>query len=212
MHLSILLAQQISCEKQDRILFQDIDLQINGGELVMLTGENGAGKTSLMRILVGLSVPNTGMVAINGFAVKDNVNLASQAIIYIGHKLGLSLLLSATENLAFYMHLIGEKCENTDHIMNVLCLLGLAGLEDLPLKNLSAGQQRRVALAKLWLNKRASLWVLDEPFTALDVATVEILEKHIEGFIEQQGAVIMTSHQANNIAVKQTTFDLEFAW
>jgi heme exporter protein A len=233
--LPILAAQQISCEKQDRILFQDIDLSINSGELVMLTGENGAGKTSLLRILVGLSLPNTGQVFINGQAIKDDITVATTGVVYVGHKLGLTGLLSPIENLQFYMSMIGTPCQDINEILHVLYLLGLDGLEDLPLKHLSAGQQRRVSLAKLWLNKSANLWVLDEPFTALDIATVSLLEKHIEGFLKQSngmknakglsgaqtkpknddienGAVIMTSHQATNIAHQQTIFDLEFAW
>ncbi|MFT6270665.1 MAG: heme exporter protein A [Alphaproteobacteria bacterium] len=210
--MPILAAQQISCEKQDRILFQDIDLSINSGELVMLTGENGAGKTSLLRILVGLSAPNMGQVFINGHEIKHDINLATTGIVYIGHKLGFSGLLSAIENLQFYMSMIGRPCQDTSEILEVLSLLGLDGLEDLPLKHLSAGQQRRVSLAKLWLNKGANLWVLDEPFTALDAATVSMLEHYIECFLKQNGAVIMTSHQATNIAHQQTVFDLEFAW
>jgi heme exporter protein A len=234
--LSILDAQQISCEKQDRILFQDIDLSINSGELVLLTGENGAGKTSLLRILVGLSRPSMGQVFINGQAVSRDVNLATAGIVYVGHKLGLSGLLSPLENLQFYMRLIGRPCQHSNEILEVLCLLGLDGLEDLPLKYLSAGQQRRVSLARLWLNKSANLWVLDEPFTALDLATITLVEKHIEGFLNQhseererdikasaftdgeidnpasKGAVLMTSHQATNINHQQTVFDLEFAW
>jgi heme exporter protein A len=183
--LPILAAQQLSCEKQDRILFQDIDFSISSGELVLLTGENGAGKTSLLRILVGLSSPNTGHVSINGHIIKKDINIATANIVYIGHKLGLSGLLSPVENLQFYMDLIGAPCHDTNEIFDVLSLLGLDGLEDLPLKHLSAGQQRRVALAKLWLNKSANLWVLDEPFTALDVATVSLLERHIENFLKQ---------------------------
>jgi heme exporter protein A len=96
--------------------------------------------------------------------------------------------------------------------MYVLSLLGLDGLEDLPLKNLSAGQQRKVSLAKLWLNKKANLWVLDEPFTALDVATVSLLERIIEDFLKKEGAVVMTSHQTTSISHPQTVFDLEYAW
>jgi heme exporter protein A len=210
--LPILAAQQVSCEKQDRVLFQDIDLSISNGELVIVKGENGAGKTSLLRILVGLSVPNTGQIFINQQNVNKDINLATLGVIYVGHKLGLSGLLSPLENLQFYLSMSGQLQTQTDEIFEVLSALGLDGLEDLPLKNLSAGQQRKVCLAKLWLNKSANLWVLDEPFTALDIATVNLLERHIEAFLANNGSVIMTSHQAISIVHPKTVFDLEYAW
>ena len=95
-------AVQLSCEKQDRILFQDIDLSIKTGELVLLKGENGAGKKSLLRILVGLSQPQNGNVRINQHDVQSDVNLASSQLVYVGHKLGLSALLNPIENLQFH--------------------------------------------------------------------------------------------------------------
>lgn len=210
--MPILAAQQLSCEKQDRILFQGIDLTIDSGDLVMLKGENGAGKTSLLRILIGLSSPNSGKVTINDYNVQSDLNSASMQLVYIGHKLGVSGLLSATENLSFYMEMIGHSTANKNYIYDILSLLGLDGLEDLPLKHLSAGQQRRVSLAKLWLHKSANLWVLDEPFTALDSATVAVLEAHIDDFLNNGGAVIMTSHQASNIKHEARVFELEYSW
>lgn len=210
--MPILAAQQISCEKQDRILFQDIDLTIDSGELVMLKGENGAGKTSLLRILIGLSAPSTGKVSINSHNVQADLNSASAQLVYVGHKLGVSGLLSAAENLFFYLEMIGQANRDAKETTDILSLLGLDGLEDLAVKNLSAGQQRRVSLAKLWLHQSANLWVLDEPFTALDTATVTILEAHIERFLQDGGAVIMTSHQASNIKHRCREFELEYAW
>lgn len=210
--MPILAAQQISCEKQDRILFQDIDLFIDSGELIMLKGENGAGKTSLLRILIGLSTPSSGNVVINNHSVQSDLNSASAQLVYVGHKLGISGLLSATENLSFYLDTIGQAKTDIKETLNVLSLLGLDGLEDLAVKHLSAGQQRRVSLAKLWLHQSANLWVLDEPFTALDTATVALLEAHIERFLQNGGAVIMTSHQATNIKHPMRQFELEYAW
>jgi heme exporter protein A len=210
--LPILAAQQISCEKQDRILFQDIDLTIDSGELIMLKGENGAGKTSLLRILIGLSAPSTGKVSINNHNVQGDLNSASAQLVYVGHKLGVSGLLSATENLFFYLDMIGQAKRDSKETMDILSLLGLDGLEDLAVKHLSAGQQRRVSLAKLWLHQSANFWVLDEPFTALDAPTVTLLEAHIEKFLQNGGAVIMTSHQATNIKHRSREFELEYAW
>lgn len=210
--MPILAAQQISCEKQDRILFQDIDLIINNGELVMLKGENGAGKTSLLRILTGLSAPTSGQVYINSHSTQLDINSASSRLVYVGHKPGLSGLLSATENLVFYVNTSGQAFIATTEILDTLSHLGLDGVEDLPLKNLSAGQQRKVGLAKLWLHKTANLWVLDEPFTALDAATVVLLEAHIEDFLQKGGAVIMTSHQASNIKHQSRELELKYAW
>jgi heme exporter protein A len=239
--LPVLVASQISCEKQDRTLFQDIDLSIESGELVLLKGENGAGKTSLLRILVGLSEPTTGTVKVEEHCVHSDINLASRHFMYAGHKLGISSLLNPIENLQFWAQLQGHVV-SLDNIMAILADLGLSGLEDLPVKNLSAGQQRRVSLAKLWLQDFANdtkqstlkaqkdaslpkdsrvqdskttqckLWVLDEPFTALDVNLVQQLEAHIAAFLNAGGAVIMTSHQAVSLQHRAKLFELEYTW
>ena len=207
----MLIAKQICCEKQDRILFQDFDLSIKSGELVLLKGENGAGKTSLLRILVGLSAPISGSVAINNIDVHAEPNQALQQVLYIGHKLGLNALLTPIENLQFFNQMCAYQ-NNNQFILETLDNLGLIGLDDVPVKSLSAGQQRRVALAKLWLHKSAKLWVLDEPFTALDVGLVNMLEQQILSFISSGGAVLMTSHQALSIQDHVRTVQMEYNW
>ncbi len=209
--LAVLSARDISCEKQDRILFENIHLQIEPGELVLLRGENGAGKTSLIRILVGLSQPQNGSVSINNFDVHKEINQASSQLIYFGHKLGISALLNPIENLSFWCKQHEVEADETT-IINTLGLLGLEGLETLPLKHLSQGQQRRVSLARLWLQNNSNLWVLDEPMTALDVNMVALVEAKITDFLQSGGAVLLTSHQRINIAHKQREFELEYRW
>jgi len=209
--LRVLLAQQVACEKSDRQLFSDINIELHSGQLLYVTGENGAGKTSLLRILVGLSQPAAGQVEINGHDVHKVVHSASEHLLYFGHKQGISQLLTATENLRFWcqQHAIDT---NDEAIHATLAELGLTGLEDIAVKNLSAGQQRRVALAKLWLKRDANLWVLDEPFTALDVHLIVELESKMAVFLHAGGTIVMTSHQALNIDYPMSNLHLEYSW
>lgn len=205
----ILEAENLSCEKQDRLLFVDLNLQVSSTQLVIIRGENGAGKTSLMRILVGLSEAISGQVHIGGHCVRKALGYASEYLVYVGHKLGFNDLLSANENLSYWCAL-HQKQVSAASIQSVLNELGLTGFEDVPLRQLSAGQQRKVALARTWLQKSAKLWVLDEPFTSLDVDTVSQLEAHIASFLDNGGAVIMTSHQYTKLEEKADMFELEY--
>lgn len=209
--MSVLSAQQLACEKSDRQLFSDINIELSAGQLLYVTGENGAGKTSLLRILVGLSAPSEGSVKIAGHDTHKDINSASNHLLYFGHKQGISQLLTPTENLKYWcqQHHINTK---EQAINTVLAELGLTGLEDIAVKNLSAGQQRRVSLAKLWLKPNASLWILDEPFTALDVNLIAELEAKITSFLQSGGAVIMTSHQTLNIDYPISKLHLEYSW
>lgn len=209
--MSVLSAQQVACEKSDRQLFSDINIELQPGQLLYVKGENGAGKTSLLRILVGLSAPSHGVVSINGHNVQKDLSAASEKLLYFGHKQGISQLLTATENLNFWcqQHNVNASQET---IHKVLAEVGLTGLEDIAIKNLSAGQQRRVSLAKLWLKRDAELWVLDEPFTALDVHLIAELESKMTSFLESGGAIIMTSHQALNINYPIAELHLEYSW
>lgn len=196
----LLEVSQLSCQKGERTLFEKLSFSVDAGQAVQVTGENGAGKTSLLRIVVGLSQAATGTVKIT----KENA-----ALIFQGHKAGLNDNLSALENLRFWCQQRDIQVD-TSSIMQTLEHLGLGLLEDLPVKSLSAGQQRRVGLARLWLHQQAKLWVLDEPFTALDVNLIAALEEKMQSFVAQGGAILFTSHQAPQQLIPSHTVHLEY--
>ncbi len=184
----MLIAQSLTCVKQDRVLFSDLDIILRAGELVHLTGPNGAGKTSLLRILAGLAQPETGLVHTNSADTYD------VPLLYLGHKLAQNKHLSAIENLTYWsaLHRVNPSVESLYHI---LAQYQLVGLEDLPTGQLSAGQQRRVSLARTEL-VQAPLWILDEPYTSLDVTGVSFIQTRVDEYVSRGGCVIMTSHQA----------------
>jgi heme exporter protein A len=192
--LGVLSAHNLSLIKNDRLLFDKVNFSLDGHGLLYVKGPNGAGKTSLLRALIGLNEIEEGEVRFLQQNVLQCKTHFHQNVVYFGHKLGLNLRLSATENLDFWCKQQEQVC-SIDTIYSVLTNLNLVGLEDLPVGHLSAGQQRRVALARLWLKNSASLWVLDEPFTALDSNGIDLLIKKILSFLDSGGAIVMTSHQ-----------------
>lgn len=207
--MSILTALDLSCIKRDRLLFEKVNLSVNAGELLYIKGPNGAGKTSLLRILVGLSEAASGEVCFADAPLSQLRDEFNSQLVYFGHKPGLNQTLSAMENLHFWcqQHSVAN---NPTQLHTLLDLLGLVGLEDVPVGNLSAGQQRRVALARLWLKTQAKLWVLDEPFTALDVQGISLLKQCITEHLNRQGAIIMTSHQALELNCPTQELELEY--
>lgn len=184
---------QVTCWRGDKRLFHGLSHTLNGGELVQLEGHNGAGKTSLLRILTGLSQPEEGDVLWSGVSIFKNKDTYHRDMLYLGHKPGLKEVLTARENLLFYQSSLSKNLQLQD-ISQALELVGLKGFENEPVGRLSAGQQRRVALARLYLN-RAIIWFLDEPFTAIDKQGVAKLMNHFEQHCEQGGIVLFTSHQ-----------------
>ena len=186
----MLEARELLCERDERTLFSGLSFTLNAGEWVQITGSNGAGKTTLLRLLTGLSRPDAGEVLWQGQPLHQVRDSYHQNLLWIGHQPGIKTRLTALENLHFY-HREGD----TAQCLEALAQAGLAGFEDIPVNQLSAGQQRRVALARLWLT-RATLWILDEPFTAIDVNGVDRLAQHTE----QGGIVILTTHQPLNVA------------
>ncbi len=202
-----LVASQLSCTKRDKVLFESLSLKLSPGQLVHLRGPNGAGKTSLLRILAGLSQPDSGSVQWNEQPLFGEFE---RRLIYLGHKAGLSGGLSAIENLSFWCAQHQVKASEAK-LFTTLEALGLVGLEEIPVQLLSAGQQRRVALARLWL-KDADVWILDEPFTALDVEGIALIQTRFADFINQGGAAIVTSHQPltlSNIPVSYIELELQ---
>ncbi|HCL9277154.1 TPA: cytochrome c biogenesis heme-transporting ATPase CcmA [Escherichia coli] len=190
----MLEARELLCERDERTLFSGLSFTLNAGEWVQITGSNGAGKTTLLRLLTGLSRPDAGDVLWQGQPLHQVRDSYHQNLLWIGHQPGIKTRLTALENLHFY-HRDGD----TAQCLEALAQAGLAGFEDIPVNQLSAGQQRRVALARLWLT-RATLWILDEPFTAIDVNGVDRLTQRMAQHTEQGGTVILTTHQSLNVA------------
>lgn len=192
----LLELQNFTCERDDFDLFEPISFAVNGGSIVQLEGPNGIGKTSLLRAVCGLATRCRGQLLWRGEPLaKVRAEFAAQSI-YLGHHAGLKAALSARENLLWWAALRGLSAR--EHTEAALARVGLAGYEDSPIYQLSAGQQRRAALARLFLSDTA-LWILDEPFTAIDKHGVIELESWLAQQAAQGGAVLLTTHQPLNL-------------
>ncbi len=177
----------------DRELFTDLNFSLQNGQLLHLKGHNGSGKTTLMRILAGLLHSEDGEIRWNGELITKARQEYHQELLYLGHLNGLKGDLSAVENLRIDAAISGQSLSE-QQAWQVLTDIGLRGHEDLPTKYLSQGQKRRVALARLWFSRKG-LWILDEPFSALDVAAVDDLQAVIRRHLDSGGMVIVTTHQ-----------------
>lgn len=186
-----LQAVALACERDWRLLFEGLDLDLAGGAMLQVAGPNGSGKTSLLRLLAGLMQPTAGDVLLGGKPLARQHGELGRSLLWIGHSAGIKGLLSAEENLAWLCAL--HRPADRDAIWQALHAVGLRGFEDVPCHTLSAGQQRRVALARLYLDA-PPLWILDEPFTALDKQGVTQLEAHLARHCEQGGLVVLTTH------------------
>jgi heme exporter protein A len=187
----MLEADNLECVRGERRLFAGLGFRLDPGELLYLQGKNGAGKTSLLRMLIGLLPPEAGEIRWKGKSIKSDEFRGD--LCYLGHLNAIKEDLTPLENLLAAARLAEEDLSEDDAI-DALEQVGLAGREDLACKYLSQGQKRRVALARL-VKERRQLWVLDEPFVALDVAAVDWLAGIISGHLQRGGLAVMTTHQ-----------------
>ena len=190
-------ARGLTCVRGERQLFADLHLRLSSGNCLHVRGENGVGKTSLLRLLTGLSKPEAGQVLWCKELITSNPLAYQRALLFSGHRDALKDDLTALENLQMYAAL-DDVPLTQDKALSALWRFGLRGREDLPVHCLSAGQKRRVILARM-LTRQANLWILDEPFNALDTQAVEELQNLIIEHVQYGGLVVLTSHQEINI-------------
>ncbi len=195
---SMLSVSDLSCVRGERRLFSGLSLNLAPGEWLHVQGENGSGKTTLLRALVGLSPPADGEICWRGEPIRRLGEDYRREMLYLGHHGAVKEELTPLENLQLAAALDGRDLDDREAI-TTLHRFGLKGREELPVRFLSAGQKRRVLLARL-VTRRAALWVLDEPFTALDVKAVDMLSTLIGEHLAGGGLAVLTSHQAMPIA------------
>jgi heme exporter protein A len=190
-HMIGLAALNVSCQRGGRVVFRDVSFSLAPGEGLLATGPNGAGKTSLLRQVAGLLPLAAGDLRLEGAGPDDEL---AELCHYVGHLNAVKTSLSVAENLAFWAKFLGAR----DRLAPALDAFGLAALADLPAGLLSAGQKRKLALSRLFTAKRP-IWLLDEPQTSLDAASLKLLDAAIEAHLDGGGIAIVASHVALKI-------------
>lgn len=197
MSAALLSVHDLACARGDRLLFKDMNFSLGAGQLLLVQGGNGQGKTSLLRLLTGLSRPEAGEVRWRDAPIQRQRDAYHAEMMYLGHANGVKDDLNPVENLRFAEGLQGRVFDAAKAVA-LLERLGLSRCLDLPCRVLSFGQRRRVALAALLL-AGARLWILDEPLTGLDVHAVALMEGLIREHLAAGGLVVATTHQALNL-------------
>jgi len=187
---SLLTINDLRFERDDIAVINDACLTLNDGEILQIEGPNGSGKTTLLRILTTALQPSGGEILYQGQILSECQFDYLSNILFLGHQSALKLTLTAEENLSW----ITSELPGSISVLNALERVGLRGYSDIPCHSLSAGQQRRVALARLLLSN-AKIWFLDEPFAALDGQGVQFVEQCMERHVNGGGAVMLTTHQ-----------------
>ena len=196
-------AIDLHCARGERSLFSALSFTLRGGELLRIGGPNGSGKTSLLRIACALLEPTRGEVRWAGENVRRLQEEFWRQLVYIGHASAIKDDLTSAENLRVACTLAGIPVQPA-RIGAALRELGLGGCENLPTRVLSQGQRRRVALARLALSEAMPLWILDEPFAALDAAAVERVQNLIAEHLARGAAVVLTTHLETRITAATT--------
>jgi heme exporter protein A len=192
----MLEAADLECARGGRPLLGGLSFKLAGGELLRLAGENGSGKTTLLKILAGLLVPDAGEVRWRGESIRRLREEFARNVVYLGHAPAVKADLTAAENLQIACTLAGTAHAPTE-VRAALARYGIPA--DVPVRKLSQGQRRRAALARLLLSASVPLWLLDEPFAALDAHAVRLTEELVAGHVARGNAVIYTTHQEADI-------------
>jgi len=190
----VLRAAALECVRGGRRLFADLGFELESHALLEVRGANGSGKTSLLRMLCGLLVPAAGRITWGGADIFANREDYCAQIAYVGHLNGIKDELSAHENVVLSAHAAGLDA-NFHSVDAALRRLGLEGFRQAPCKTLSQGQRRRVALARLCLSAERPLWLLDEPYAALDAAAVQLMQELLAEHLGRGGLVVLSAHQ-----------------
>ena len=188
----MLEASDLECERGGRRLFRALTFSVNSGEIVRVAGANGSGKTSLLRILCGLLTPSAGEVRWNGARIQSLKEEYARHLLYLGHAPAVKDELTGAENLRVACVLAGLST-TAEQRRDALARFGVPG--DKPVRQLSQGQRRRAALARLSVSWQAPLWLLDEPFTALDAAAAELTRTLLGEHAQRGGSVVYSTHQ-----------------
>lgn len=187
---ALLQINDLSCIRDDRVLFEHLSLSLDGGQMLLVEGRNGSGKTSLLRILTGLKLADAGDILWRGESITRLGADYYEAVNYIGHHDGIKRELTCLENLRLVQAMGKPASIDLDEGLEQVNLYRYG---DTPVGNLSAGQKRRLALARL-LVAESELWILDEPFTSLDKRSMAMFEALFERHLQQSGLIVMTSH------------------
>jgi heme exporter protein A len=208
MSLPTLRAEGLACRRGDQALFSNLSFALAARQLTWLRGHNGRGKTSLLRLLAGMAQPDAGRVTWGDVALPDAPDFAIRRV-YIAHANALKDDLTAFESLQFLAALHGRDSAAAA-VSGALSRLGMKRHQSAPVRTLSQGQRRRVALARLALEREPGPWVLDEPFDALDVDGIGVVNYLIEQHLERGGSVVLTSHLPLRLTgVAPSIFDLD---
>ena len=200
----MLEAANLECVRGSRTLFSGVGFSVARGTLLRVIGSNGSGKTSLARMLCGLLEPAAGEVRWNGENIRALREEYWEHLLYIGHANALKDDLTTIENLAFTCGIAGLTVPH-ERVHIALVRFGLAGSERLPVRALSQGQRRRAALARLAVGEAQPLWILDEPFAALDAAGIDLVQSLAGEHLARGGMVVLTTHQDARIAATSVT-------
>lgn len=190
--------QSLVCIRGERLVFSKLDFDLEPGGALVLVGRNGAGKSSLLRMMAGLLRPYSGEMFWNDAPIHDDMDDHRERIHYVGHHDAIKPVLSVKENLRFWAGLRSDAQQAERHMENALNVFDITHLMDVPGRFLSAGQKRRANLARI-LTSPAPIWLLDEPTTALDVQTIAKLEKAIETHRQSGGMVVLSTHSEMNL-------------